>query len=38
VTDQKGKATTQTIEYVLVWKKQADGSWKITADTGANAK
>jgi len=38
VTDKKGKATTQTIEYVLVWKKQADGSWKITADTGANAK
>jgi uncharacterized protein (TIGR02246 family) len=37
-TDKKGKATTQTIEYVLVWKKQADGSWKIAADTSANQK
>lgn len=37
-TDKKGKATTSTIEYVLVWKKQADGSWKIAADTSANQK
>ena len=37
-TDKKGKAATQTIEYVLVWKKQADGSWKIAADTSANQK
>jgi uncharacterized protein (TIGR02246 family) len=37
-TDKKGKATTSTIEYVLVWKKQADGSWKIFADTSANQK
>jgi len=38
VTDKKGKANTNTIEYVLVWKKQADGSWKIAADTSANQK
>jgi uncharacterized protein (TIGR02246 family) len=38
MTDKKGKATTQTVEYVLVWKKQADGSWKIAADTSANQK
>jgi uncharacterized protein (TIGR02246 family) len=38
VTDKKGKTTTQTSEYVLVWKKQADGSWKIAADTSANEK
>ncbi len=38
VTDKKGKATTQTGQYVLVWKKQADGSWKIAADTSANDK
>jgi uncharacterized protein (TIGR02246 family) len=38
VTDKKRKTTTQTSEYVLVWKKQADGSWKIAADTSANEK
>jgi len=38
VTDKKRKAETQTVEYVLVWKKQADGSWKIAADTSANQK
>jgi uncharacterized protein (TIGR02246 family) len=38
VTDKKGKATTQTGKYVLVWKKQADGSWKIAADTSASDK
>lgn len=38
VADKKGKTTTQTSEYVLVWKKQADGSWKIAADTSANEK
>jgi len=37
-TDKKGKATTSTVDYVLVWKKQADGSWKIAADTSANQK
>ena len=38
VTDKKGKTTTQTSEYVLVWKKGADGVWKIAADTSANQK
>lgn len=38
VTDKKGKTTTQTSQYVLVWKKQADGAWKIVADTSANEK
>lgn len=38
VMDKKGKTTTQTSEYVLVWKKQADGAWKIVADTSANEK
>lgn len=38
VTDKKGKTTTQTSEYVLVWKKGADGVWKIAADTSANEK
>lgn len=33
--DKKDKPVTQTSEYVLVWKKQADGSWKIAADTSA---
>lgn len=33
--DKKGKPVTQTSEYVLVWKKQADGSWKIAADMSA---
>jgi uncharacterized protein (TIGR02246 family) len=36
ITDAKGKTTTQTGKLVLVWKKQADGSWKIAADTNAN--
>jgi uncharacterized protein (TIGR02246 family) len=38
VTDKKGKTTTQTSEYVLVWKKGPDGMWKIAADTSANQK
>jgi uncharacterized protein (TIGR02246 family) len=37
-SDKKGKASTQSIEYVIVRKKQADGSWKIVADTSANLK
>jgi uncharacterized protein (TIGR02246 family) len=36
--DKKGKPVTQSGQYVLVWKKQADGSWKIAADTSANDK
>ncbi len=38
ITDKKGKPTTGTSEYVLVWEKQADGSWKIAADTSAGTK
>jgi len=38
VTDKKGKTTTQTSQYVLVWKKGADGMWEIAADTSANEK
>jgi len=36
--DAKGKPFTQKGRFVLVWKKQADGSWKIAADTSANEK
>jgi uncharacterized protein (TIGR02246 family) len=35
VTDKKGKTKTSTSQYVLVWKKGADGVWKIAADTSA---
>lgn len=31
-TDQKGKAVTQKGKYVVIWKLQPDGSWKIEAD------
>lgn len=27
-----GKARTDTIKYVVVWKRQADNSWKLAAD------
>ncbi|MBI3670489.1 MAG: hypothetical protein HY237_11995, partial [Acidobacteria bacterium] len=30
--DKKGKATTTIGKYVVVWKKQSDGSWKAAAD------
>jgi uncharacterized protein (TIGR02246 family) len=36
ITDAKGKTTTETGKLALVWKKQADGSWKIAADTNAS--
>jgi uncharacterized protein (TIGR02246 family) len=36
VTDANGKTTTDMGKMVLVWKKQADGSWKIAADTNAD--
>lgn len=38
VTDKKGKASTSGGKFVLVWKRQAGGSWKIAADTSANDK
>ncbi len=37
-TDKKGKPVTNSSQYVLVWKKQADGSWKVAADTSASDK
>jgi ketosteroid isomerase-like protein len=30
---KNGKVSTQTGKYVLVWKKQPDGSWKVAIDT-----
>ncbi len=38
ITDAKGKTTTEAGKLALVWKKQADGSWKIAADTNASDK
>jgi len=37
-TDKKGKPNTETGQLVVVWKKQADGSWKVVADTNADDK
>jgi uncharacterized protein (TIGR02246 family) len=31
-TDPKGKSVTQKGKYVVIWKLQLDGSWKIEAD------
>jgi uncharacterized protein (TIGR02246 family) len=31
-TDKQGRLKTQPGKYVLVWKKQADGSWKVAID------
>ena len=33
IKDKKGKMTVKTAKYASVWKKQADGSWKIVVDT-----
>ena len=30
--DQQGKATTEKQKYVVVWRKQKDGSWKAVVD------
>jgi len=38
ITDAKGKTTAVTGKLVDIWKKQADGSWKIAADTNASDK
>jgi uncharacterized protein (TIGR02246 family) len=37
-TGKDGKLVTNTSQYVLVWKKMPDGSWKIAADTSATLK
>jgi uncharacterized protein (TIGR02246 family) len=36
ITDTKGTTRTETGKMALVWKKQADGAWKIAADTNAS--
>jgi ketosteroid isomerase-like protein len=33
--DKAGKLMQQTGRYITVWKKQADGAWKIVTDTGS---
>jgi ketosteroid isomerase-like protein len=33
--DKDGKPTERIGQYVTVWKKQADGSWKVVFDTGS---
>jgi ketosteroid isomerase-like protein len=30
--DKKGKSTDEKGKYVVVWKKQTDGSWKVVVD------
>jgi uncharacterized protein (TIGR02246 family) len=35
--DKKGKPVSQKGEYVVVWKKQADGSWKVEVDSPSGA-
>lgn len=37
-TDKKGNPSTSGYKFVLVWKKQADASWKVSADTSAIEK
>jgi ketosteroid isomerase-like protein len=37
-TDKDGKPATETGQAVVVWRKQADGSWKVVADTNADDK
>jgi uncharacterized protein (TIGR02246 family) len=32
-TDNKGKSNDEKGKYVVVWKKQSDGSWKVVVDT-----
>ncbi len=32
-TDKNGKSTDTKGKYVVVWKKQTDGSWKVVVDT-----
>ena len=35
-TDSAGKKTNYNGKYTTVWKKQADGSWKLALDMGTN--
>jgi uncharacterized protein (TIGR02246 family) len=37
-TDKKGKTSTDTGKFVVIWKQQADGSWKVAADLAAPDK
>jgi uncharacterized protein (TIGR02246 family) len=37
-TDKKGKTATETGKYIVLWQKQADGSWKAIADLSAADK
>jgi uncharacterized protein (TIGR02246 family) len=32
-TDKKGKSTDYRGKYLVIWKKQSDGSWKVAVDT-----
>ena len=32
-TDKKGKSTDYKGKYLVIWKKQSDGSWKVAVDT-----
>jgi uncharacterized protein (TIGR02246 family) len=32
-TDKKGKSTDEKGKYVVIWKKQTDGTWKVAVDT-----
>ena len=34
--DKSGKVTERRGQYVTIWKKQSDGSWKVVFDTGSN--
>ncbi|HXX71076.1 MAG TPA: DUF4440 domain-containing protein [Candidatus Acidoferrum sp.] len=37
-TDKKGKPIEETGQFVLVWNKAPDGTWKVLADTNADDK
>jgi uncharacterized protein (TIGR02246 family) len=37
-TGKDGKASTETGQAVMVWRKQSDGTWKVIADTNADDK
>lgn len=38
IADARGETTSVSGQLVDVWKKEADGSWKLAADTNANDK